>query len=160
MSGELGPHPLPAICGERVASAEGASRVRGNGSPSYDSDLRRALPLTPPSPRCRGARECTECAGSLYFKHKQRCSADGCRSNLDLLVLHHALDGGTLEHAVLEHGVILELRHRQLAADSPGVEDEAIGIEHGVLVGKPFPSRQLAVDLLQVAVEGLEARFL
>src|SRR5262249_57606346 len=116
-------------------------------------------PPPQPSPtRGEGADRVRWCADSI-----SHCglAADGrARSDLDLLVLHHAFDGGTLEHAVLERGVVLELRHRQLAAESPGVEDEAIGIEHGGLVAEPFPSRQLAVDLLQVAVEGLKTPFL
>ena len=81
-------------------------------------------------------------------------------SNLDLLVLHHAPDGRPLEHPVLECGVVLELAHRQLAAHAPSVEDEAIGIEDGLAIREPFASHQHAVDLLQVAVEGLEAGFL
>ena len=80
--------------------------------------------------------------------------------SVDLLVLHDALDRRALDHAVLERGVVLELAHRQLAPHAPGVEHEAIGIEHRVLVAEPFAARQHAVDLLQVAVEGLEAGFL
>ena len=67
-------------------------------------------------------------------------------------------DRGALDHAVLERGVVLELAHGQLAPDTPGVEDEAVGIEHGVLISEPFAPRQPVIDLLQVAVEGLEAR--
>ena len=84
--------------------------------------------------------------------------SDRRRLHLDLLVLDHAADGGPLEHAVLERGVVLELAHRQLAAHAPGVEDEAVGIEHGIFVGKPFAPGQHAVDLLQIAVEGLAGR--
>src|SRR5438128_3096412 len=82
------------------------------------------------------------------------------RSHLDLLVRDHALHGGALEHAVLERGVVLELAHRQLAAHAPAVEHEAIGIEHGILVAEPFPARQHAVNLLEIAVEGLQAGLL
>src|SRR5262249_44884257 len=31
--------------------------------------------LGPPSPRCRGARECIECAASLCVRHKQTCAS-------------------------------------------------------------------------------------
>ena len=64
---------------------------------------------------------------------------------------------GRLEHAVLVRGVVLELAHRQLAAHAPGVEDEGVGIEHGIFIGQPFAPGQHAVDLLQIAVEGLQA---
>src|SRR5205823_4752321 len=60
-------------------------------------------------------------------------------SGLELLVLCDALHGRTLEHAILEGGVVLELGHRHLAADAPRIEDEAVGIEHGILVRKPLP---------------------
>src|SRR5215470_12290307 len=82
------------------------------------------------------------------------------RSDLDLLVLDDAFDRGTLEHAILERRVVLELPHRQLAAHAPGVEHEAVRIDHGVLVAEPFPARELAVDLLQIAVEGFQPRLL
>src|SRR5213593_1548562 len=87
--------------------------------------------------------------------------ARGCgRSDLDLLILDDAFDGGTREHAILKRRVVLELSHWQLAAHSPGVEHEAIGIDHRILVAEPFASRQFPVDLLQIAVEGLETHFL
>src|SRR5262245_35600157 len=65
-------------------------------------------------------------------------AAPAPRSQLDLLVLHHLCNGRTLEHPVLERGVVLELAHRQLAADAPGVEHEAVGIDDRVLVGEPL----------------------
>src|SRR6266540_1919592 len=66
------------------------------------------------------------------------------RSHLDLLVRSHALDGGTLKHPVLERRVVLHLPHGELAADAPGVEHEAVRIEHRVLLGKPVESGQHA----------------
>ena len=81
-------------------------------------------------------------------------------SELDLLLLDHALDRRTLHHPVLERRVVLEFRHRQLAAHAPGVEHEAVRIDHGVAVGEPLPPGKLLVDLLQIPVEGLEAGLL
>src|SRR5262249_15605876 len=78
------------------------------------------------------------------------------RSHLDLLVLERALHRRPRHHAILERGVVLELAHWQLAAHTPGVEHERVGIDHGVLVAYPFASGEPAVDLLQVTVEGLE----
>src|ERR1700730_7161607 len=82
------------------------------------------------------------------------------RSDLDLLVLYHALDRGPRGHAVLEGAVVLQFAHGQLAAHAPGVEHEAVGIEHRVAVGKPFAAGQHPVDLLEIAVEGFEPRLL
>src|SRR5271156_3383061 len=78
------------------------------------------------------------------------------RSKLHLLLLDHALDRGTLQHAILESRVVLEFRHRQFAAHAPGVEDEAIRIEDGIAVGEPLPPVETRVELLEVVVEGLE----
>src|SRR6266536_448525 len=88
--------------------------------------------------------------------HRTRSRARPRRSDLDLLLLHDALDCGALEHSVLQRTVILEFFHRQLAAHAPGVEHEGIGIEHGVFFREPFPTRQHIVDLPQIAVERLE----
>ena len=77
--------------------------------------------------------------------------------HLYLFAVHHTPDRRPFEHPVLECRVVLELSHRELAANTPRVEDEAIGIEHGVAIGEPFAFRQHAVDLLQVAVESLKA---
>ena len=64
-------------------------------------------------------------------------------SDLELLILDHAAHRGALQHAVLEGGVVFQLDHRQLAAHAPSVEDEAIGVEHGVLaVGEPLSTGQ------------------
>ena len=81
-------------------------------------------------------------------------------SELDLLVIEGAPDSGTLEHPVLERGLVRQLGHRKLAAHSPGVEDEAVGIEHGIPSGKPFTPGQHAVDLLQITMERLESHLL
>jgi hypothetical protein len=78
-------------------------------------------------------------------------------SNLYLFAVHHTPDRWPFEHPVLECRVVLELSHRELAANTPHVEDEAIGIEHGVAIGEPFAFRQRSVDLLQVAVESPKA---
>src|SRR5260370_40343093 len=93
-------------------------------------------------------------------RHRPAETQSPTRSERDLLFLHHASNSRTLEHAVLEPGVILKLVHRELAANAPGVEDEAIRIDHRILVGKPFAPRQHAIALLQLAVEGLAAGFL
>src|SRR6266480_4843372 len=82
------------------------------------------------------------------------------RSGLDLLLLDHPLDGRTLQHAVPERRVVLELSHRQLTAHTPRVEDEAVRIEHGILFREPLPPRQHAIDLMQIGVEGLKPRLL
>jgi hypothetical protein len=79
-------------------------------------------------------------------------------SHLYLFAVHHTPDRRPFEHAVLECRVVLEISHRELAAHTPRVEDEAIGIEHGVAIREPFAFRQHAVDLLQIAVKSLEAR--
>jgi hypothetical protein len=81
-------------------------------------------------------------------------------SELDLLVIEGVSDSRTLEHPVLERGVVRQLGHRKLAAHSLGVEDEAIGIEHGIPSGKPFVPSQHPVDLLQITVERLEPHLL
>src|SRR5215472_7394910 len=81
-------------------------------------------------------------------------------SDLDLLVLDHAFDRGARDHAVLERGVVLELSHRQLAAHAPGVEHEAIRIDHGIFVAEPLAPSEPPVDLFEIAVEGLESHFL
>jgi hypothetical protein len=62
-------------------------------------------------------------------------------SHLDLFAVHHASDRRPFDHPVLECRVVLELSHRELAAHTPRVEDEAIGIEHGVAIGEPFAFR-------------------
>jgi hypothetical protein len=86
----------------------------------------------------------------------QDCRAPAC-SHLYLFAFHHTSDRRPFEHPVLECCVVLELSHRELAAHTPRVEDEAIGIEHGVAIGEPFAFRQHAVDLLQVTVKSPEA---
>ena len=59
--------------------------------------------------------------------------AEDCpNSHLYLFAVHHTPDRRPFEHPVLECRVVLELSHRELAANTPRVEDEAIGIEHGV----------------------------
>src|SRR5262245_19745408 len=108
---------------------------------------RRCPKQRPPPPPHKGAGSAPSARLHSASSAAERGAA---RSDLDLLVLDDAPDGGTLEHAVLEGGVILELRHRQLAAHAPGVEDEAIGIDHGIFVAEPFASGEPAVDLLQV----------
>src|SRR6516164_5638415 len=151
------------LCSARRMIAKKAPPAAANGAQSREETPKRGGGRRPTAITDRSVTSPTiegVCRAEREAAHTAQQRTDARRSDLDLLVLHHPFDGGTLEHALLERGVVLELRHRQLAAESPGVEDEAIGIEHGVLVAEPFPSRQLAVDLLQVAVEGLEARFL
>ena len=78
----------------------------------------------------------------------------------DSFLLEHAADGRTLLHAILERGVVLKIAHWELAPDSPSVEHEPIGIDHGVSVEEPVLAGQHVVDLLEVAVKGLQtARF-
>src|SRR5438309_638663 len=74
---------------------------------------------------------------------------------LDTLIGDDALHGRALRHAVLQGGVVLQLRHRQLALFAPGVEHQGIGVEHRIFVGQPLAPRVHAVDLLQVFVEAL-----
>src|SRR5262245_46770831 len=77
-------------------------------------------------------------------------------SSRNLLLFEHAPHGGTRQHAILERRVVLELAHRQFPPDSPCIEDETIGIEHGVAVEKPILARQHAVDLLEIAMKRLK----
>jgi hypothetical protein len=96
--------------------------------------------------------------GTLTVTVTLHWTAEDCpNSHLYLFAVHHTPDRTSFEHPVLERRVVLELSHRELAANTPRVEDEAIGIEHGVAMGEPFALRQHAVDLLQVAVESLKA---
>src|SRR6267378_2206888 len=74
---------------------------------------------------------------------------------LDAFVRDDALHRRALRHAVLEGGVMLQLRHGQLALQAPGVEHQGIGVEHRILVGQPLAPRVHRVDLLQVFVEAL-----
>src|SRR6476620_8515324 len=98
----------------------------------------------------------SQSATCCFVAAPQDCRAPAC-SQLYLFAFHHTSDRRPFEHPVLECRVVLELSHRELAAHTPGVEDEAIGIEHGVAIGEPFAFRQHAVDLLQVSVERLKA---
>src|SRR5262245_58289692 len=100
---------------------------------------------------------CASMLGSTQSRTRRRAET---ASDLDLLVLDHAFDGGAPDHAILERGIILELSHRQLAPHAPGVEHEAVGIDHRVFVAEPLASREPGVDLLQVPVESLEPGFL
>src|SRR5262245_34574883 len=84
----------------------------------------------------------------------------GAGSNLHLFIGEHARDGGACQHAILKRTIGLQVPDRQLAPQAPGVEGERVGIEHGVLVGKPLPAAQGAIDLLKVAVKGLAAHVL
>ena len=62
-------------------------------------------------------------------------------SHPDLFAVHDASDSRPFDHPVLKCCVVLELSHRELAAQTPRVEDETIGIEHGVAIGEPFAFR-------------------
>src|SRR2546426_10895223 len=75
--------------------------------------------------------------------------------HLDALVGEDALHGRALRHAVLEGGVVLQLRHGQLALFSPGVEPQGIGAEHRLLVAQPLAPHVQAADPLRASVQAL-----
>jgi hypothetical protein len=64
-----------------------------------------------------------------------------CRSHLDLFAVKHARNGWPLKHPVFERGVVPELAHGKIAAHAPSIENEAVGIEHRITVGKPLAVR-------------------
>src|SRR5262245_61986289 len=82
------------------------------------------------------------------------------RSQWELLLLHHTPHGRSLQHPLLECGVMLELAHREFAPDSPRVEDEAVWVENRVAVHEPVLLRQHAVNLFKIAVKGFTASIL
>src|SRR6267143_841893 len=74
---------------------------------------------------------------------------------LHALVGENALHRRALRHAVLGGGVVLQLRHGQLAPFAPGVKHQGVRVEHRVFVGQPLAPRIHRVDLLQVFAERL-----
>src|SRR5262245_58278992 len=72
------------------------------------------------------------------------------KSDLPAFLLEDLLHRRALQHAVLESGVVLHARDRQLAANAPGVEDQRVRIEHRVLFAEPLAPGVHLVDLLEV----------
>src|SRR5258706_8509859 len=99
------------------------------------------------------------CASSATSALK-RFSLSGLQQDA-LLFLQHRHDRGTVHHAILPGGVVLELFHRELDASAPAVEDHRVGVanrELGALY--PLLARKQAVDLLQVGPKILPAGLL
>src|SRR5271169_6236736 len=82
----------------------------------------------------------SQSATCCFVAAPQDCRAPAC-SQLYLFAVHDASDSRPFDHAVLKCRIVLELSHRELAAQTPRVEDETIGIEHGVAIGEPFAFR-------------------